>query len=234
MTDRAIIFSDGSSRGNPGPGGWGAIVSYHGKVTELGGREAHTTNNRMELLASIRALESLGGKTSKLEVVVYTDSAYVINGITKWVKGWQKNNWKTKGKTDVLNKDLWIALLDVAESKTISWKHIDGHAGIPGNERADVIATEYADNKKPELFSGDASAYIHDLSETKASKSKPKKNRNTSSAYAYLSLVNGVFHRDSDWKSCEARVKKVKGNVRFKKALSAADEQNIKKAWGIR
>ncbi|MBA4319012.1 MAG: ribonuclease HI, partial [Flavobacterium sp.] len=105
MKDKIIIFSDGSSRGNPGPGGWGAIISRKGKVIELGGGDKHTTNNRMELLAVINALGSPASQLS--EIILNTDSSYVINGITKWVYGWQKNSWINSQKEEVANRDLW-------------------------------------------------------------------------------------------------------------------------------
>src|SRR3989338_11268772 len=104
-----VIFTDGAARGNPGPGGWGAIVLTPDTAYELGGREGHTTNNRMEMLAVISALESIHDHEG---IVINTDSAYVINGIMRWVIGWQKNNWKTTQKEDVLNKDLWERFLD--------------------------------------------------------------------------------------------------------------------------
>jgi ribonuclease HI len=147
------IFTDGSSRGNPGPGGWGSIVLHGAIVTELGGGESHTTNNRMELTAVIEALEFVSKLTSNpstklragnssLATTVNTDSSYVLNGATKWLSGWQKNNWKTKAKGEVLNQDLWERLADVlGELPKVSWNLIKGHSGVPANERCDVIAT---------------------------------------------------------------------------------------------
>jgi ribonuclease HI len=230
-----IIFSDGSSKGNPGPGGWGAIILSDGMVIEIGGADKHTTNNRMELLAIISALESLGHSMSKLgEIVINTDSSYVINGITKWVKGWQKNNWKTKQKTDVVNKDLWKKLIEVSVGRKIIWNHVGGHIGVPGNERCDEIANAFADGGEIKLFNGKFSEYTIDLSDIKGNSVK-KKNKSNSKvkAYSYLSLVNGVFHKDNNWKDCEKRVKGVKGSVKFKKSISIEDENEIMKEWKL-
>ena len=232
MKDKIIIFSDGSSRGNPGPGGWGAIVLSDGKVIELGGREKHTTNNRMELLGAINGLVSLGSPASKLEIVVNTDSSYVINGITKWVFGWQKNGWKNSMKDDVVNRDLWEELIKASEGKKIKWNYVGGHIGVPGNERCDEIATAFADDADIELFNGNLFDYKIDLFAVKgcqikiASKSSSKK-----PAYSYLSLVNGVLNIDKTWGECEKRVKGVKGNVKFKKSTSVEEEKEILKSW---
>lgn len=148
------IYTDGSSRGNPGQGGWGAIIFDDGKVREIGGREEHTTNNRMELTGAIKALENLTE-----EAVIYTDSEYVMKGITEWIHNWQKKGWKTVNKKRVLNQDLWQKLLEVTEGKKIEWKYVAGHAGVTLNERADVIATSFADNIVPSLYDGPRDRY---------------------------------------------------------------------------
>ena len=231
--NKVIIFSDGSSKGNPGPGGWGAVVASDDKVKEIGGGEKHTTNNRMELLAAISALETV--ENTKKEIILNTDSSYVINGITKWVHGWQKNNWKTKQKEDVVNKDLWERLIGVSFGKKIKWNHVGGHIGVPGNERCDEIANAYADGEKIKLYNGKFSDYEIDLTDTKGSSVKKKSKSNSKvKAYSYLSLVNGVFHRDSTWAECEKRVKGVKGNVKFKKSVSAEDEKEIMRMWSVK
>jgi ribonuclease HI len=228
MEDKIAIFTDGSSRGNPGPGGWGAIVVIKNKVTELGGREDKTTNNRMELTAAIQALCSLGHSMSKSEVLVYTDSSYVINGITKWVYGWQKNNWKSSTKDDVSNRDLWQKLIDVSDGLKIKWNHVEGHAGVPGNERCDEIATSFADNIKINFFKGELSDYEFDLTNKKGgSVKKSKKSTNKGKAYSYVSLVNGKLNVDKTWSECEKRVKGIKGGVKFKKATSQSEEEEI-------
>lgn len=230
MQKSIIVFSDGSSRGNPGPGGWGTIVATCDKVIELGGRETHTTNNRMELLGAINGLLQL--KKEKSEIIVNTDSSYVINGITKWVHGWKKNGWKNSTKDDVSNRDLWEELIKVSYDKKIKWNYVGGHIGVPGNERCDVIATSFADNEPINLFKGKLSDYEHDLSDIKGcSVKKAKKSNNKGPAYSYLSLVNGVLKIDKTWAECEKRVKGVKGNVKFKKAISLEDEKKILKEW---
>lgn len=234
MKNTIIIFSDGSSRGNPGPGGWGTIVADCEKVVELGGGERHTTNNRMELLGVINGLASLGSPASKSDIVVNTDSSYVINGITKWVYGWQKNGWKSSTKGDVVNRDLWEQLIEVSRGKKIKWNYVGGHIGVPGNERCDVIATAFADNIGIELYKGKLSDYEHDLTDIKGCEVKTKKkSSNKGKAYSYLSLVNGVLNIDKTWAECEKRVKGVKGNVKFKKATSPEDGKEIIKEWGI-
>ncbi len=233
MQKSIIIFSDGSSRGNPGPGGWGAIIADEKKALEIGGRENHTTNNRMELLGAINALASI--KQSKEEIILNTDSSYVINGITKWVYGWQKNGWINSTKDEVSNRDLWEELIKVSDSKKIKWNYVGGHIGVPGNERCDEIATSFADNEKIKLFKGKISDYEFNLSDTKGNGIKiSKKSKNKSPAYSYLSLVHGVLHIDKTWLECEKRVKGVKGNVKFKKSASLENEKEILKEWGIR
>jgi ribonuclease HI len=139
------IFTDGSSRGNPGPGGWGVVMIENGIVTkEIGGGEKQTTNNRMELRAAIEALKIVH---SKDEIIMNVDSEYVVNGITKWIHGWIKKGWRTADKKPVLNQDLWKELLEASENKNIRWKSVRSHIGIEFNERADEIATSHADKQ---------------------------------------------------------------------------------------
>jgi ribonuclease HI len=233
MEKNIIIFSDGSSRGNPGPGGWGTIVATCDKVIELGGGETRTTNNRMELLGAINGLSQL--KKEKSEIIVNTDSSYVINGITKWVHGWKKNGWKNSTKDDVSNRDLWEELIKVSYDKKIKWNYVGGHIGVPGNERCDEIATAFADGEKIDLFNGKRPDYEHDLLDIKGcSVKKAKKSSNKGPAYSYLSLVNGKLNIDKTWAECEKRVKGIKGNVKFKKATSIEDERQILKDWKIK
>ncbi len=137
MTDAVVIYTDGACRGNPGPGGWGVILSYKGKIKELFGAEEHTTNNRMELMAAIKALESL--KRPCL-VEIYCDSSYVLKGITDWLPNWKKRGWKTAAKTPVKNEDLWRRLDAAIVEHKIQWKWVKGHSGDKGNNRADELA----------------------------------------------------------------------------------------------
>ena len=226
------IFTDGSSRGNPGPGGWGAIVLSSDTAIELGGRENVTTNNRMELLAVISALES-GSHES--DITIYTDSAYVVNGITRWVKGWQKNNWKTSTKDDVVNKDLWERLVDATYKKIIDWKLIKGHSGTPGNERCDVIATSFADlpagrqgNSPIVLYNGSRERYGIDVSISQTV--SEKKSKSKTKAYSYVSMVDGEIKTHKTWDECKARVHGV--NAKYKKSTSPADEEEIIREFG--
>jgi ribonuclease HI len=145
-----IIHTDGSSRGNPGPGGWAAIIQQGAKIKEIGGREAHTTNNRMELKAAIEGLKAVPAGST---VILNADAEYVVKGMTLWMKSWVAKNWRTSSRKAVLNKDLWLELQKAAEGKNIEWKTVRGHAGDENNERADAIATAFADNAPVELKS---------------------------------------------------------------------------------
>lgn len=142
--NKVIIYTDGACSGNPGPGGWGAQLIYNNTVKEISGFEANTTNNRMELIAVISSLEYV---SSEDDIEIYTDSVYVMEGITKWIKNWKKNKWLTSAKKQVKNEDLWKKLDTLCTSKKISWTWVKGHSGNKGNERADYLARE-AINKK--------------------------------------------------------------------------------------
>ena len=134
-----IVHTDGACSGNPGPGGWGVILDYNGTRKELSGGEANTTNNRMELMGAISALESLKRPCS---VAMHVDSSYVKDGISKWIHGWKKNGWKTAGKMPVKNAELWQRLDAALANHKVSWHWVKGHAGHDGNERADELARE--------------------------------------------------------------------------------------------
>lgn len=136
MTD-VIIYTDGACSGNPGPGGWGAILVHGENRKELSGGEPETTNNRMELQA---AIEALGALKRPCKVAVYTDSVYVRDGITKWIQGWQRNGWRTAAKKPVKNVELWQALQAALQQHDVDWHWVKGHAGHPENERADELA----------------------------------------------------------------------------------------------
>lgn len=133
------VFTDGACSGNPGPGGWAAIIEENGERREISGGEERTTNNRMELLAVIRALESLGARS---RVHVVTDSQYVALGMTRWIHGWQRKGWKTTSGSAVKNRDLWQELLELTRKHDVTWEWIRGHDGHPENERADALARE--------------------------------------------------------------------------------------------
>jgi len=136
---KVVIYTDGACKGNPGPGGWGALLRAGEHEKELFGGEAHTTNNRMELTAVIRALESLKRAST---VDLFTDSQYVKNGIESWIHGWRRNGWKTADKKDVKNADLWRELLALSARHDVTWHWVKGHADDPGNERADALANK--------------------------------------------------------------------------------------------
>ena len=131
------IFTDGACSGNPGPGGWGAILRWRSEEKEIYGGEPDTTNNRMEMMAAIQALEGLKRATN---VVLYTDSTYLRDGITKWIHGWKRNGWKTTAKKPVKNEDLWRRLDDALADHEIDFRWVKGHSGHPENERADELA----------------------------------------------------------------------------------------------
>lgn len=259
MKEEIIIFTDGASKGNPGPGGWGVIIAHiivqdngdegstdMSKVFELGGGERNTTNNRMEMTAVIEALTYVFNtfKIKNQKIILYLDSSYVLKGATKWVRGWQEAGWMTKGKTEVLNKDLWekvAKLMARKESDSIEWKLLSGHVGIAGNERADEIATGFAGSTgasvsaTPKLFSGALSDYkvdILNISHDFAKKAAKKKSssRSSAKAYSYISMVKGIIKTHATWAECEARVKGVSG-TKFKKALSLEEEREIIDSW---
>jgi ribonuclease HI len=131
------IFTDGACSGNPGPGGWGAVLAWNGQEKELSGFEPETTNNRMEMMAAIAALESL---SRGMDAVIHTDSRYLHDGITLWLKSWKARGWKTAGKEKVKNQDLWQRLEAALERHRVQWRWVKGHAGHAGNERADALA----------------------------------------------------------------------------------------------
>ncbi|MES9872635.1 MAG: ribonuclease HI [Candidatus Sedimenticola sp. 6PFRAG7] len=137
MTDRVEIYTDGACKGNPGPGGWGALLRYKGKEKELYGGEVETTNNRMELAAVINALKAL---TRPSQVLVTTDSQYVKNGISQWIHNWKKNGWKTAARKPVKNEDLWRELDQQVALHDVEWAWVKGHSGHPENELADALA----------------------------------------------------------------------------------------------
>jgi ribonuclease HI len=137
VTPKVIIHTDGACSGNPGPGGWGAILEFGGKEKELCGGELATTNNRMELMAAIQALEAL---TRPCRVELHTDSKYVMDGISQWIHGWKKRGWKTADKKPVKNEDLWRRLDEARLRHDVDWRWVKGHAGHELNERADALA----------------------------------------------------------------------------------------------
>jgi len=135
--NRVEIFTDGACSGNPGPGGWGGVLKYNGHRRELSGGERETTNNRMELMAVIRSLETL---KRPCEVVLHTDSTYVMKGMTEWLEQWKRRNWRTAGRKPVKNVELWLRLEEAVQRHQVHWRWVKGHSGVPENERADELA----------------------------------------------------------------------------------------------
>ena len=231
-----VIYCDGACSGNPGPGGWGAIIARpDGRVVELGGYEGSTTNNQMEMLGALLALREIRNEDS--DVLICTDSTYVIRGITQWIFGWQRNQWKTAEGKDVLNKTIWQELARETrarqERSKLEWRYVRGHTGNPGNERVDEIAVSFSKGKPSRLFNGSLNNYkvpVYDIPEAEPlPEMKPKTEKKA--AYSYLSEVAGTVARHKSWASCEARVKGRSG-ARFKKAMSQAEESQILIEWG--
>jgi ribonuclease HI len=233
-----IVFTDGAAKGNPGPGGWGAIVVTPDRVTELGGGSAHTTNNKMELSGAVAALQHVAGRPGP--VAIYTDSTYVIQGITRWIWGWRKRGWKTAEGGDVLNRDLWESLAGLVDGRargTLDWRWVRGHVGTPGNERVDEIAAGFALQQRLDLYDGPFEGYPVPVLQLPEDTTLPERAARpvtapVKAAYSYLSVVDGVPMRHPTWAECERRVKGQSG-ARYKKAASAADELAILRAWGV-
>jgi ribonuclease HI len=235
--DGILIFTDGACSGNPGPGGWAAVVAFPGgEIKELGGGKDQTTNNEMELLAVLKALQEIRSRPEA--VTVYSDSTYVIRGITQWIWGWRKKGWKNAEGEDVSHRALWEELARVVSARKaeaqIQWKYSRGHRGTPGNERCDEIAVAFSQKKWISLYRGSLLQYpiaIYDLpADEPLPEMKPKQEKKP--AYCYLSLLGGVVERHADWASCERRVKGQSG-AKFKKAMSPEDEKEILKSWGF-
>jgi ribonuclease HI len=224
MNNETIVFTDGSSRGNPGPGGWGAVIKEGSKIIELGGREDNTTNNKMELTAIIEALKKI---TLDERIIIHTDSTYAVKGIREWIHGWEKNNWITSTKQPVLNVDLWKELKKQTDGRSIFWKIIPGHSGIPANERCDVIATLFADNSPTPLFSGELKDYSVTLEVPDVLPKKKPTNKGT--PYAYVSMVDNKIETHKTWKECETRVKGTKSL--YKKVFSEKEMLELKDKW---
>jgi len=229
MMQKIHIFTDGAAKGNPGRGGYGAVISHGEMVTEIGAHKARTTNNEMELRAVIEALKVV--KDSGEIAAIYTDSKYVVEGANGWIFGWLKNGWKTKAGTEVLNKELWQELLPLLKQVDIEWHKVPGHVGIVGNERADTIASDFAAKGQYRLFAGSQKEYGFDVSDTSFDETKAKersdvRKRQSQKAYSYVSLLDGVVQTHQTWAECEGRVKGKRG-TRFKKSLDASNEKEI-------
>lgn len=232
-----VAFTDGSSLGNPGPGGWGAVLvsSRMEEIVELGGMKSKTTNNEMELSALVAVLTYAVNNTETLHI--FTDSQYAINGITKWIYGWIQNGWKTKNGDPVKNMFYFKTMYELIQKRgadSVHFHHVSAHVGIPGNERVDDIARWFAEGQNVSLYRGNMNDYdIKDILSFKYNpEEKEKRSSKGKAAYSYLSLINGELQRHSSWSECEERVSGKK--AKFKKALSAEHEQEILTEWGLK
>lgn len=229
------IYSDGACSGNPGPGGWASILlDDQDQVRELGGPESSTTNNRMELRGVLEALKSLS--VPPTTITIYTDSTYLIRGITQWAWGWKKNGWKTSQGDEVQNRDLWedfLATLARLKSAKVSWNYVRGHQGTPGNERCDEIAVGFSKGRRVSLFRGNYKDYGFDIKTLPSTEDLPTlKSYEKKAVYSYLSLVHGQLRRHTNWGDCERRVKGQSG-AKFKKAMDPLQEKEILASWGF-
>ena len=243
-TDELIIYTDGACSGNPGSGGWAAVIIMpENRLIELGGGEKNTTNNRMEMTAAIKALQKAcsfySGSLPKIRF--YTDSSLLLNGITKWIWGWLKKGWVSSTGADVANRDLWEQLwAEVSPLRSrIEWIHVKGHAGHDINERCDTIAVSYSKNKPVRLYDGPAIGCGYSLLPPDADnadkglplqsdKSVPKQKKEEDKFY--ISMVNGKYMEHKTWAECEKQVKGKKG-AQFKKVYSAEEAAEYKDKW---
>jgi ribonuclease HI len=236
-SDSIIIYTDGSSLGNPGHGGFGVVIvlQNENKVIELGGYEPKTTNNKMELTAILTALTYLKQKkvSPDTKIVIHTDSSYAINGITKWIFGWQKNNWITSTKSAVLNSELWKQFPPLTTYfKNLKFQHVRGHAGIYGNERCDTIATLFSSKTPIKLFNGKLSDYDQEILSIRSNpiaSEKTAKKKSNEKAYSYVSLLDHIVKTHSTWDDCKARVHGKP--AKYQKVFSKAEETELINKW---
>jgi ribonuclease HI len=233
------IFTDGACSGNPGPGGWGCVIATpDGRARELGGGEAATTNNRMEMTAVLKALRAVSSLPGTAHV--HTDSTYVIGGITSWIQGWKRRGWRTAAGEPVKNEDLWRALdaaVAARGASGVEWLWVRGHDGHDANERCDAIAVAFSRRLPISLYVGPLLSYPHGSLATSESAPLPAKKKPSGKPAApagsatYLSVLEGKLERHATWKECEARVK---GRAaKFKKVRSAEEERAVLRGWGL-
>ncbi len=205
--NKNVIFTDGAAKGNPGPGGYGAVLLLGDTVLEIGESKKLTTNNEMELRAVMEALKNVTDGETFVEI--YTDSKYVVEGAKGWIFGWMKNGWQTKAGTDVLHKELWQELVTLLKKVTVDWHKVPGHVGIIGPRAGYGYEIENVEYDKQ-----------------KAAERSATRKRQATKAYSYVSKVDGKVETHQTWQECEGRVKG-KSGVRFKKAISAEEEKTI-------
>lgn len=231
---RVIVFADGACKGNPGKGAWAFVLAdiKNNLVIEKGAVALHTTNNKMEMSALLMALEEINKLklTASERVLFCLDSNYVIQGASKWIHGWKKNNWKKSNGESVLNLELWQNIDEVIASipSKLDWQHVHGHSGTPGNERVDEIASALAEESSINLYTGSLDSYPLNIFDVEDRQNKSKK----ITPY-YISLVNGLLQKHSEWSSCQQRVKGISG-ARFKKITMAGEEEKILSGWGYK
>lgn len=246
LNKEIIIHTDGAAKGNPGKGGWGTIIILDNKkVIELGDKVKLATNNQMELRAMIEGLKYVSQKIKpkNAEINIYSDSNYLLNGITSWIEGWRVNGWQTKAKQDVLNKEYWEELSlykeKLALENSLSFNKVKGHNGDPLNERCDDIASGFGLEEDVKLFSGDLEKYkkVFELSENvehAVAKNVPqKKSSSSKQAYSYVSMVTDKVFADKTWAECEKRVKG-KSGAKYKKVFSKEEEQDLIALWTLK
>ena len=256
MENEIIIYTDGACSGNPGAGGWAAVVIYPGgRLEEFGGGEKHTTNNRMEMSAAIAALSAAEQYLNAVcgtaaanfaadaaKIKIYTDSSLLLNGITKWIWGWLRRGWVNSAGEPVANKELWLKLWAIVSPLRgrIEWIHVKGHAGHSVNERCDAIAVSYSKNSPVKLYRGPAVGCGYSILPPSSVSDEKKMSGNAaaSARYApknekdkfYVSMVNGVARSYQTWAECETAVKGKPG-ARFKKVYSQAEAEACLAAW---
>ncbi len=241
MAKKILIFADGACKGNPGPGGWAYLVADPDRIVEDSGAAAETTNNRMEITALIEAFEYLVEEKVSGDIHIYLDSQYVLSGASAWIYGWARRGWVTSESEPVKNRDLWQRLLDslsqIKKESTLKWYYVEGHAGIPGNERVDELASGEAEGNPREPFLGRRSEFPHGGLESRLPAeafdpnrlSQPKKKV----PVYYLSYLDGKIYRDPTWPECEARVRGRPG-AKYKKVKSLDEEKEVLRSWGHR
>lgn len=245
--DELVIYTDGASRGNPGPGGWGAVIlvgpSAGGFAMEITGSQNPATNNQMELQAVLAALSDSAPLAYEGQVIVFSDSSYVVNGLNSWVWGWEKKGWITMQKKPVENKEMWVKLLDLLKKygNKLTVAKVSGHSGDLYNERCDELAVESALGNQQKFFKGkleDYKKFLEEMGTTKKvssgkSKAGSKKTRSSAQAYSYVSLVGGKVYTDKTWGACEKRVKGTKG-AKYKKVFSKDEERELVQGYTLK
>lgn len=230
MKSTIALYTDGASRGNPGPGGWGVIIITGDIGVELAGKKDPATNNQMELEAVIQGLAYIQKHWKDTSVELHADSRYVLGGLESWIDGWVRKGWITMAKKPVENKAQWMKLMKLRDSfgRNLKLIKVDGHSGHLYNDRCDELAVAAALGKKPKLFKGSKKDYEAQLATTppKSPTKKSSSSGNKGVAYSYVSLVNGKVYADKTWAVCEKRVKGVKG-AKYKKVFSKPEETDL-------